>query len=188
MKFKDVAGKQFGRLIAIRRIERGRRKGRWLCKCSCGKQITVPVNRLNSSETRSCGCYRVSPEQLALKRKKALIHGKVRTPVYRAYYQARGACQNPAHKDYPRCGAVGIKFEFANFREFFDAIGEKPGPEFWLRRLDPADNFKRSNLAWIPIKHPGRWVGYRRKRQKQAHLLSFAQGKSSLGSSLQSTP
>ena len=28
----------------------------WLCKCDCGNTCIVPVDRLNSGDTSSCGC------------------------------------------------------------------------------------------------------------------------------------
>lgn len=124
-------GKTFGRLTVIRRVLTGRSQGTWrhetrlLCQCECGRQVVVPATRLSSSETRSCGCLRsaLTSERM---RKTALIHGRVRTPEYRSYYQLRGACQNKTHKEYPRCGALGIEFRFANFPAFFEAVGEKP--------------------------------------------------------------
>lgn len=64
---KDLTGKRFGRLVAIRPI--GERKGSfvtWECLCDCGKTTFVASGALLSGNTRSCGC--ISEEN---KRKRA---------------------------------------------------------------------------------------------------------------------
>ena len=58
---KDITGKKFGKLTAIKPV--GRRKEKyssydWLCKCDCGKEVVVNVNKLNTGNTKSCGCLR----------------------------------------------------------------------------------------------------------------------------------
>lgn len=35
-------------------------KSEWLCKCVCGKTVTVGISSLNQKHTRSCGCLRKS--------------------------------------------------------------------------------------------------------------------------------
>lgn len=56
---KDLTGQRFGRLTAIRRLDR--KKGScylWLCKCDCGNEIELTVNTLMTGNTKSCGCMR----------------------------------------------------------------------------------------------------------------------------------
>lgn len=60
---KDLTGKRFGRLIAIRNTgERAARKnGRkvgyiWECKCDCGNLVNIEIGRLTCGVTKSCGC------------------------------------------------------------------------------------------------------------------------------------
>lgn len=61
MTIKDISGKRFGKLIAMRRlmVRVGRRKlPRWECQCDCGRITFVGINKLISGHTRSCGCLR----------------------------------------------------------------------------------------------------------------------------------
>lgn len=54
---KNIAKRRFGKLVAIE--DTGKTyKGHalWLCKCDCGKIIEVTVNKLESGNTKSCGC------------------------------------------------------------------------------------------------------------------------------------
>jgi hypothetical protein len=59
--FKDLTGKQFGRLtvIGLDRIEKYN-KSFWKCKCICGKEIVSHGNSLTSGNTVTCGhCFQV---------------------------------------------------------------------------------------------------------------------------------
>lgn len=50
---KDLTNKRFGKLIVMYYVPRGK----WHCKCDCGKEIDVDTRNLNSGHTQSCGCY-----------------------------------------------------------------------------------------------------------------------------------
>jgi hypothetical protein len=56
--FKDLTGKKFGRLTVIKRDYNTIYKNDtyWLCKCDCGKEVSVCRGNLKSGNTRSCGC------------------------------------------------------------------------------------------------------------------------------------
>ena len=55
----DLTGQVFGKLTALRRVGMNkRRETLWLCKCSCGKEATVTIQRLRDGTTKSCGCLR----------------------------------------------------------------------------------------------------------------------------------
>jgi len=62
MRKKDLTGKRFGKLVAIRDIgsrQEGKRKFRWwLCKCDCGKFTKVRAGHLIGGQT-SCGCIKI---------------------------------------------------------------------------------------------------------------------------------
>lgn len=59
--FINIAGQKFGRLTAMKVVERVRRQGTveliWLCKCDCGSQKRVRRSALGKS-INSCGCLR----------------------------------------------------------------------------------------------------------------------------------
>lgn len=58
-KRKDITGKVFGRLTAIRPTEERRGSNTvWECRCKCGNTCHVPIGSLTSGHTRSCGCLR----------------------------------------------------------------------------------------------------------------------------------
>lgn len=56
-QIKDLTGRRFGRLTALRRLDR--RIGSsfaWLCRCDCGRMAEVSANALLKGGTKSCGC------------------------------------------------------------------------------------------------------------------------------------
>lgn len=55
---KDVSGRKFGRLTALRATGRKpeRRSTIWLCRCECGGEVEVPLCKLTGGHTQSCGC------------------------------------------------------------------------------------------------------------------------------------
>ncbi len=61
-KTVDLVGQKFGRLTVLKQAiySEGIRKGKiyWLCRCDCGKTISVLSSCLKRGGTLSCGCYR----------------------------------------------------------------------------------------------------------------------------------
>lgn len=62
---KDLTGQKFGRLTVLRLDQRkylspaGKPTRRWICRCDCGKELSVLQNALTGKNgTRSCGCSR----------------------------------------------------------------------------------------------------------------------------------
>ena len=56
---KDLTGKKFGRLTAIKRTDEKDKWGKcylWECKCDCGNMCYVSTNLLINGYVRSCGC------------------------------------------------------------------------------------------------------------------------------------
>ena len=60
MKFVDLAGQRFGRLLVLTQELPRRKKIRWWCECECG-QIPEPIitSNLTGGIAKSCGCYRL---------------------------------------------------------------------------------------------------------------------------------
>ena len=56
-KPENLAGQKFGKLLAIREADRGKRKRtQWLCLCDCGKEKIAYASYLKNGQTKSCGC------------------------------------------------------------------------------------------------------------------------------------
>lgn len=63
-KRRDISGRRFGMLVAVRPSHdifyAGKRISTWLCECDCGGHKDVPTTRLIQGCTSSCGCLGVS--------------------------------------------------------------------------------------------------------------------------------
>lgn len=56
---KDLTGKRFGRLVALRPTdEREKKYVVWECQCDCGNKVHVRSGSLTNGNTQSCGCLR----------------------------------------------------------------------------------------------------------------------------------
>ena len=62
---EDLTGKKFSYLTVIKRDEdhvtkSGNIYPRWICKCECGKHVSVFQSSLKSGQQKSCGCKHFS--------------------------------------------------------------------------------------------------------------------------------
>ena len=70
---KDISGRRFGRLVAVRREGYSRTwQNTWLCRCDCGHYVVVLKNNLMAGRVNSCGCLRSEIARITMLRR----HGK----------------------------------------------------------------------------------------------------------------
>jgi len=78
-------------------------------------------------------------------------HGYAGTPTYRAWHEMKKRCYNPNVIRYPKYGGRGIEV-CERWRESFSAfladMGEKPGPEYSMDRVDVNGNYEPNNCRW----------------------------------------
>ena len=67
---KDITGKRYGKLTVIENTGRKYQGYIWKCQCDCGNFTEVPIGRLASGNTKSCGCLRKIGIKKNLKGKK----------------------------------------------------------------------------------------------------------------------
>ena len=56
MKFTDITGQKFGRLLVLKRDGYFTKEIAWLCKCDCGNLKRTRGQCLKTGRTKSCGC------------------------------------------------------------------------------------------------------------------------------------
>jgi hypothetical protein len=164
---KNLINRTFGRLTVIRRGTRKAKNVYWLCLCSCGKRKQIRNDILQNGTVVSCGCFfRESASFRALTHghtaRSRRSRGSRQSPEYMAYYMQRDACQNPHSKNAQWYRDRGIQFLFSTFQQFLSHVGRKPGPDFWLVRIDRSKDVAPGNVTWRPIKR------HRRKRKRKS--------------------
>jgi hypothetical protein len=69
---RDITGKRFGRLVAVRLESVPESGARWQCACDCGAGVVVPLRYLRERGVRSCGCLRRDTARETIKRTQAI--------------------------------------------------------------------------------------------------------------------
>ena len=143
-KPSELIGETFGQLIVIGYappdVYSYRTMAKWLCRCTCGREVSVRESNLKSGNSTSCGCFQKS-ETSRLKTTHGQHKGGKDTPQIQIYWHAHDRCYNENSSDYPRYG------------------GRTPGPTIkfdprWLGPDGPS-NFVADMATWIPAWAPG---------------------------------
>lgn len=65
-----------------------------------------------------------------------------------AYYHAKSRCSDKRHPRYLDWGGRGIKFKFANLRQFINCIGIPENTTDILDRINNAGHYEIGNVRW----------------------------------------
>jgi hypothetical protein len=158
VKFIDLTGQRFGRLVVIERTGASNRRGvYWLCKCDCGIEKEILAINLKQGSTKSCGCFRREMArnlgELSVKHGHAVDNSP--SLEYRIWHGIKQRCFNPNNNDYPWYGGRGItvcdrwKDSFSNFLE---DVGPRPNRKYSIDRINPDGNYEPENCRWTTSK------------------------------------
>lgn len=153
MKFKDITGQRFNRLIVERKTEK-RRNGKivWFCKCDCGGSIETTSDHLGK-HTNSCGCIR--KEMLS---KMSYRHGDgnqrngTKTRLYQIWLNMKNRCNNHKTPMFYRYGGRGIKVckkwnKFLAFKKW--ALRNGYNSNLTIDKIDNNKGYFPGNCQWI---------------------------------------
>lgn len=145
-KVVDITNQRFGRLVAVKPSDSDAKgKKRWLCQCDCGHSTVTTGDRLRQGITRSCGCRRNHRHGHA---------GSDRHELYTCWNNMIQRCTNPSHPGYKFYGGRGITVceRWHDFPFFLADVGERPGRDLSIDRIDNDGNYEPGNVRWADRK------------------------------------
>ena len=148
----EMINKVFGKLIVIQENGKIGNNLAYLCKCSCGNEVTVRGNSLRSGNTSSCGCIHKS-----FVSKLNLKHGMKKSPEYSSWQMMIDRCTNPKSKSWDRYGGRGITVcnEWKDFKQFYNDMGQRP-VNHTLERINNSLGYFAENCKWATIAEQNR--------------------------------
>lgn len=142
-KLIDLTGQKFGILTAMKYL--GRNKGGdslWQCGCDCGETTIVTGNKFKSGHTKSCGCLKNKIKHGYGKRNNNKI-----SSTYSSWLHIKRrksvVCERWSNKK-------------NGFENFLKDMGESPGGEYSIERINKNEICYKENCKWSTSKEQSR--------------------------------
>ena len=150
-KIKNIEGRRFGKLVALKMDGFNKwKKAVWLCRCDCGNTISTLSNGLIAGRTKSCGCYQ---KEVVTK------HGVSRSPEYIAWKSMISRCRNsndPSYKTYGGAGVDVCDRWIESVNNFIEDMGARPSLKYSVDRIDNSKGYSKENCRWATMKEQQR--------------------------------
>lgn len=155
MKFIDLTGERFGKIVVMGRIKKeGSKKTLFKCICDCGKEKIFQSDDLRRGKIKSCGCWK--SQHMKKIGKENTKHGMTNSRLYNIWHGSKERCQNKNSKDYKNYGGRGIRMchEWENsFQNFYDwAISHGYKENLTIDRINVNGDYCPGNCRWVDIK------------------------------------
>jgi len=113
LRRKDITGKRFGRLVAIKptgKVDPNGGSVLWECRCDCGETVVIRATSLQHGVTMSCGCYQ---------RDCVTKHNESKTKLYKRWDGMVRRCEfKEAYSDVDVCDEWLGTDGYENFKEW----------------------------------------------------------------------
>ena len=124
------------------------------CICDCGNEVIVTDSNLRTGNTKSCGCLKLEVNKSGA-RERFTRHGFARmnavTPTWKSWRAMHDRCLLRKHHAWKNYGGRGIRIcdrWLNSFEVFLKDMGERPGREFSIDRINPDGNYEPGNCRW----------------------------------------
>ena len=156
----DMVGRKFGRLTILELVGKNKYGMKmYKCECSCGNIKVIPVGRLTTGKTKSCGCY-----NREIVKQKTTKHGLRHTQIYKVWAGIKDRTNPNNHKcnyNYKKLGITMCEEWKNDFMSFYNwAITHDYKEEklpngrnkYEIDRIDTYGNYCPENCRWITSK------------------------------------
>ena len=178
MVAKNISGQRFGRLVAL--SAEGKTENNttiWKCQCDCGNTKCVPISRLTSGKTRSCGCLaKEVSSQVHKGNTDRVTHAGSDERLYCIYRAMIRRCYNKNDKRFRNYGGRGIKVcdiwlnDYSEFRRFAVEQGYDEKAKYGettIDRIDTNGDYSPGNCRFVNMKT-------QQNNRTNNHVLLFA--------------
>jgi hypothetical protein len=170
-KFIDLVGRRFGELTIIKRVIASTKKAKFLCLCSCGREVEIFSSVLRSTGRTRCN----------------LKHGYSATDrvLYSRWNSMKRRCYNKNELCFSRYGGKGIKVcsewlsSFKSFKEWSLANGYKPSLS--IDRIDTNGDYCPNNCRWTNAQVQAANRAYCHRITRQGKTMVIAEWERELG-------
>lgn len=145
----EMIGRQFGKLVVLERDEdhitpSGGVHRKYICKCECGKTVSVMKEHLTSGRQKSCGC---------LKRLNGKpTHRQIKTRLYKIWGNMVNRCTNDSNPAWINYGGRGITVceQWRKFEQFRDwALSHGYNDTLQIDRINNDLGYCPDNCRWV---------------------------------------
>lgn len=138
-------------------------------RCDCGAVFQSQKSNVIGRRRDDCGCSQ-------------LPHGTApylasRHPLHKVWWHMIDRCRNRKNRSFKNYGARGIAVcdrwregsgELTGFECFLSDMGERPGGDYTVERVNGADDYRPGNCMWLP-------KGDQSKNRRGVKLLRIGQ-------------
>jgi len=143
----------FNNLTVLREVRQTTKyKKRVLCRCVCGRAVTVNMTDLKTGNTKSCGCLK---EAWMKSGNMNRSHGKSHLPIYGVWSAMIQRCTNPNSTQYYKYGAEGVTVcpEWLTFEPFYKwSLANGWKPNLSIDREDGRKEYSPGNCRWVTLR------------------------------------